>query len=229
MSAWCVRSHRRLLHWRAIGWTPHGRGGLWSLVSNTMKPGVVSPFHLHSPPSLAWKATRMEVCWTHGNVWGQSGKTTEVCEKQMKATAEGGIWSIWWCVFTCLYCRIVLLFPVESFSIVLHSFWGYNFGHPNDLAMASPCKLGIAWLTGGDSSYHRLGQDRDRLCTLPASVRWFLWGDWGAGNWESRSKEYADVRCLSVTFPFLFVGQAIFGVLALHHVAARAMVHLGPQ
>ena len=117
-----------------------------------------------------------------------------------------------WDMVLRLYCRIVL-----------HSFWGsYNFGqYPNDLA--SPYKLG---LTGGDSSYHRLGQDRDRLCTLPASVRWFLWG---AGNWESRSKEHADVRCLSVTFPFLVVGQAIFGVLALHHVAARAMVHLGPQ
>ena len=80
--------------------------------NETWRRFAISPpftsIHLHSPPSLAWKATRMEVCWTHGNVWGQSGKTTEVCEKQMKATAEGGIWSIWWCVFTCLYCRIVL-------------------------------------------------------------------------------------------------------------------------
>lgn len=179
---------------------------------NTMKPGIVSPFHLHSPPFTSISGMKGHKDGGLLDPW-KCLRPKWQDHRSVRKADEGD--SRGWDMVLRLYCRIVL-----------HSFWGsYNFGqYPNDLA--SPCKLGIAWLTGGDSSYHRLGQDRDCLCALPASVRWFLWG---AGNCESRSKEHADVRCLSVTFPFLVVGQAIFGVLALHHVAARAMAHLGPQ
>jgi len=195
VSAWCVRSHRRLLHWRAIGWTPHGRGGLWSLVSNTTQWNLALFRHFTSIHLHLWHE-RPQGWRFVGPVEMFEAKVARPpkCAKSRWRRQQRVGYGV---AVLRLYCRIVL-----------HSFWGsYNFGqYPNDLA--SPCKLGIAWLTGGDSSYHRLGQDRDCLCTLPASVRWFLWG---AGNWESRSKEHADVRCLSVTFPFLVVGQAIFG------------------